>query len=79
MVQIFCVRRPNHWTLQKIIRKKIHYIFIRNWAQASNEMYIPTPQWKHMRRCQSTKAPMQFFAIKETSEYEEDPNVQQPL
>ncbi len=30
-----------------------------------------------MRRCQSTKTRMQFFAIKETSEYEEDPNVQQ--
>jgi len=40
-------------------------------------MYIPTVQWKHTRRCQSTKPPMQFFSIKETSEYEEDPNVQQ--
>ncbi len=40
-------------------------------------MYIPTVQWKHTRRCQSTKPPMQFFIIKEISEHEEDPNVQQ--
>ncbi len=82
---LLCYRRPSIQRIRKeltifiikSITKKKLTIFIRNWSQASNNMYIPTVQWKHTRRCQSTKPPMQFFSIKETSEYEEDPNVQQ--
>ncbi len=79
MVQIFCVRRPKHSTHQKIIRRKL-------------TIYSSETDLKHPTKCTyrlrngstwgGAKAPKlqcNSSPSKRLVEYEEDPNVQQPV